>query len=215
VLSAVRRIAAPAVEAVMNRLTPIAHRIMVQHGLLPDFSREVVIETSAVKAAPAAAGPGVRDLRDRLWASIDNDTSRDLDQLSVAEPMDGGAVKILVAIADVDAVVKRRSAIDDHAQANTTSVYTAGGIFPMLPERLSTDLTSLGENQDRLAMVVEMVVAADGTVKQSDTLGPAPHTVPATLSASSLKSDADSSRRRQRLTGPRRWGQTTRGCLMA
>ena len=85
----------------------------------------------------------------------------------------------------------------------------------MLPERLSTDLTSLGENQDRLAMVVEMVVAADGTVKQSDTLGPAPHTVPATLSASSLKSDADSSRRRQRLTGPRRWGQTTRGCLMA
>ena len=106
--------------------------------------------------------------RDLLWASIDNDTSRDLDQLSVAEPMAGGAVKVLVAVADVDAVVKRRSAIDDHAQTNTTSVYTAAAIFPMLPERLSTDLTSLGEGVDRLAIVIEMVVEPDGTVKQSD-----------------------------------------------
>ena len=77
--------------------------------------------------------------------SIDNDDTRDLDQLSVAEPLAGGAVKLLVAVADVDATVAEGSAIDGHARANTTSVYTVAEIFPMLPERLSTDLTSLGE----------------------------------------------------------------------
>src|SRR3954463_16718321 len=87
--------------------------------------------------------PARRDLRARLWCSIDNDDSRDLDQLSVAEPLEGGLVKILVAIADVSALVPPGSAIDDHAAVNTTSVYTAARIFPMLPERLSTDLTSL------------------------------------------------------------------------
>ena len=90
--------------------------------------------------------------------SIDNDDTRDLDQLSVAEPLAGGAVKLLVAVADVDATVAEGSPIDDHARANTTSVYTVAEIFPMLPERLSTDLTSLGEAQDRLAIVVEMTV---------------------------------------------------------
>ncbi len=152
----------------MNQLKSIAHRIMIQRGLLPDFSPAVVAETSAIMEAPSARGPAIRDLRGLLWASIDNDTSRDLDQLSVAEPMNGGAVKVLVAVADVDAVVKRRSAIDGHAQTNTTSVYTAAAIFPMLPERLSTDLTSLGEDQERLAIVIEMVVDEGGTVKQSD-----------------------------------------------
>jgi VacB/RNase II family 3'-5' exoribonuclease len=151
----------------MNQLKSIARRIMLERGLLPDFSPAVVAETRAIAHAPGS-GPGVRDLRDLLWASIDNDTSRDLDQLSVSQPMAGGAVKILVAVADVDAVVKRRSAIDDHAQTNTTSVYTAAAIFPMLPERLSTDLTSLGENQERLAIVIEMVVDAGGIVTDSD-----------------------------------------------
>ena len=152
----------------MNTLQSIAHRIMLQRGLLPDFSAAVAAEARAILSAYATDGPSVRDLRQLLWASIDNDTSRDLDQLTVSAPMAGDAVKILVAVADVDALVKRHSAIDDHAQANTTSVYTAGGMFPMLPERLSTDLTSLGENQDRLAIVIEMVVAIDGTVKESD-----------------------------------------------
>jgi exoribonuclease-2 len=141
---------------------------MLQRGLLPEFSAAVVGETGRILGAPAASGADVRDLRALLWASIDNDTSRDLDQLSVGEPVEGGAVKVLVAVADVDAVVKRRSAIDEHARTNTTSVYTAAGIFPMLPERLSTDLTSLGEAQERLAIVIEMVVDADGTMKQSD-----------------------------------------------
>ena len=98
---------------------------------------------------------------------FDNDDSRDLDQLSVAAPAAAGAVKILVAVADVDATVVRGSALDTHAKTNTTSVYTAAETFPMLPERLSTDLTSLGEGEERLAMVVEMVVTPHGTVTDS------------------------------------------------
>ncbi len=144
-------------------LTRIARRAMIQRGLLPDFSPAVLAETEAIKAA-VAAGPSIRDLRGLLWASIDNDDSRDLDQLSVAEPMTDGAVRILVAVADVDASVKEGSAIDRHAWTNTTSVYTAAQTFPMLPEKLSTDLTSLGEGQERLAIVIEMVVSADGGV---------------------------------------------------
>jgi VacB/RNase II family 3'-5' exoribonuclease len=152
----------------MNELRSIARRIMIQRGFLPDFSAAVMLETNAISQAPAAKGSDLRDLRGLLWASIDNDTSRDLDQLSVAEPMADGGVKILVAVADVDATVRRRSAIDDHAQSNTTSVYTAAQVFPMLPERLSTDLTSLGEGEERLALVIEMSVGADGTVNQSE-----------------------------------------------
>ena len=152
----------------MNPLQSIARRIMLERGLVPDFSPAVLAETRSLTGAATAPSVGVRDLRKLPWASIDNDTSRDLDQLSVFEPMPGGAAKIFVAVADVDAIVKRHSAIDDHAQANTTSVYTAAATFPMLPERLSTDLTSLGENQDRLAVVIEMVVDPDGAVKESD-----------------------------------------------
>ena len=152
----------------MNQLRSIAHRAMVQRGLLPDFSAAVLAETDAIAEAPMSRGPSVRDLRGLLWASIDNDTSRDLDQLSVSAPAAGGDVKIYVAVADVDAAVRRRSAIDGHAEANTTSVYTAAEVFPMLPAKLSTDLTSLGEGQERMAIVTEMVVGADGTVKASD-----------------------------------------------
>ena len=110
----------------------------------------------------------MRDLTDLLWASIDNDDSRDLDQLTVAEAMPGEQVKIRVAVADVDALVKNGSAIDEHARHNTTSVYTAAEIFPMLPEKLSTDLTSLNLDEERLAVVVEMIVAADGSLMGSD-----------------------------------------------
>jgi len=149
-------------------LDSIARRAMVAHGLLPDFSPDVLAETTALVEPAVADGSEIRDLRSLLWASIDNDTSRDLDQLSVAEAMPSGALKIYVAIADVDATVKRRSAIDGHAQTNTTSVYTAAEIFPMLPAKLSTDLTSLGQDSDRLAIVVEMVVDANGVVGQSD-----------------------------------------------
>ena len=112
-------------------------------------------------------GDPIRDLRHLLWASIDNDDSRDLDQLTVVEGQEGGNVKILVAIADVDSVVKDGSAIDDHARNNTTSVYTAAEIFPMLPEKVSTDITSLNLNEDRLAIVVEMLIGTDGAIQES------------------------------------------------
>ena len=151
-----------------DQLMSIARRAMLERGLLPDFSAAVLAETAAI-GRPAEADASFRDLRTLLWVSIDNDDSRDLDQLSVAVPMAGGAVKILVAIADVDAIVKRGSAIDGHARANTTSVYTAAEIFSMLPEKLSTDLTSLGENQERLAFVIEMTISVDdGVVAGSD-----------------------------------------------
>ncbi|MFA4918481.1 MAG: RNB domain-containing ribonuclease [Thermodesulfovibrionales bacterium] len=149
-------------------LQKIAHRAMLQRGLLPDFSAEALVELARMQAPAAINGEQVHDLRGLLWASIDNDDSRDLDQLTVAEAMPGDKVKILVAVADVDALVNNGSAIDEHARHNTTSVYTAGRIFPMLPEKLSTDLTSLNFNEDRLAIVVEMVVGADGSLMDSD-----------------------------------------------
>ena len=139
---------------------------MLDHGLLPDFSPEAQAQATSLTGPPKAVG--VRDLRDADWVSIDNDDSRDLDQLSVAQSLGDGATRLLVAIADVDAAVNRGSPIDDHARHNTTSVYTSGHIFPMLPERLSTDLTSLVQGAERLAMVIEMVVAADGTISGSD-----------------------------------------------
>jgi exoribonuclease-2 len=140
---------------------------MLEHGLQPDFPAAVTAQTQSITKATLADGAHARDLRGLLWASIDNDDSLDLDQLSVAEPLAGGAVKILVAIADVDAIVRVGSPIDDHARNNTTSVYTAAQIFPMLPEKLSTDLTSLAADQDRASLVIEMTVAAGGVVTDS------------------------------------------------
>ena len=151
-------------------LKQIARKAMVEKGLEPDFSRDALAELAAVKGpAPVKAGdPGIRDLREKLWVSIDNDDSRDLDQLSVSEPLPDGGVRVLVAIADVDALVPKGGALDAHAARNTTSVYTAAEIFPMLPEKLSTDWTSLNENEDRLAMVVDMSFRADATLTASD-----------------------------------------------
>ncbi len=149
-------------------LQSIAHQAMLDRGLLPDFSAEALAELGRLQVPAATNGEPVRDLRNLLWASIDNDDSRDLDQLTVAEAVPGANIKIMVAIADVDSVVKNGSAIDEHAHHNTTSVYTAAEIFPMLPEKLSTDLTSLNFNEDRLAIVVEMVVRADGSLQDSN-----------------------------------------------
>jgi VacB/RNase II family 3'-5' exoribonuclease len=149
-------------------LRNIAQRAMLERGLLPDFSAEAVAELGKMQAPAATDGSPIRDLRDLLWASIDNDDSRDLDQLSVAEAMPGDKVKIFVAVADVGSLVKKGSAIDEHARHNTTSVYTAARIFPMLPEALSTDLTSLNFNEDRLSIVAEMLIGADGSLQDSD-----------------------------------------------
>jgi exoribonuclease-2 len=141
---------------------------MLERGLAPDFPPKALAELDAIHGPATRSDGSTRDLRDLLWCSIDNDDSRDLDQLSVAQALPGDAAKILVAIADVDAVVKKQSAIDGHAQQNTTSVYTAAEIFPMLPEKLSTDLTSLNLHEDRLAVVVELIVAADASIQGSD-----------------------------------------------
>ncbi|HSQ03180.1 MAG TPA: ribonuclease catalytic domain-containing protein, partial [Burkholderiales bacterium] len=151
-----------------NRLVNIARRAMLQRGLLPDFPAAVRSETDAIARRPADGDAALRDLRTLCWISIDNDDSRDLDQLSVAAPINGDLVKIMVAVADVDALVKERSAIDEHARINTTSVYTAARVFPMLPEKLSTDLTSLGPGEERPAIVIEMTVRADGSMVNSD-----------------------------------------------
>ena len=148
-------------------LKSIARRAMIERGLLPDFSPAAMAEVARIQTVAADQHSNLRDLTGLLWASIDNDDSRDLDQLTVAEPCSDRSVKLLVAIADVDGLVTKDSALDAHAKHNTTSVYTAGEIFPMLPEKLSTDLTSLNEEQDRLAIVTEMVVAEDGTVISS------------------------------------------------
>jgi VacB/RNase II family 3'-5' exoribonuclease len=155
-------------------LHAIAERAMVERGLLPAFLAPALAELHevegrgrAAQAAPHGSG-AIRDLTALPWSSIDNDTSRDLDQLTVAEALPGGATKVLVAVADVDALVGQGSALDAQARRNTTSVYTAAAIFPMLPESLSTDLTSLNPDQDRLAVVVEMQVDATGTVQHSD-----------------------------------------------
>lgn len=151
-------------------LHEIAQRAMLERGFQPDFSDAAWDEAeSAQPAHPQRAAPAgeVRDLRALLWSSIDNDDSRDLDQLAVAEALADGTTKILVAIADVDALTQKGSAIDDHARHNTTSVYTAAEVFSMLPERLSTDLTSLNASADRLAIVVEMIIDDSGALRGS------------------------------------------------
>lgn len=154
-------------------LQRIAHRAMLERGLLPDFSTAAMAEVERLHIPTSTMGKsGVgplafRDLRNLLWVSIDNDDSRDLDQLTVAESMPAEKVKVFVAIADVDSSIKKGSAIDDHARNNTTSVYTAAVIFPMLPEKVSTDITSLNFLEDRLSIVIEMLVGIDGTVEDS------------------------------------------------
>ena len=149
-------------------LQRIARRAMIERGLVPDFSSRALAELDEIRGPARDRDVTRRDLRHLLWCSIDNDDSRDLDQLTTAESMPGGAVKILVAIADVDGLVTKDSAIDEHAHQNTTSVYTAARIFPMLPEKLSTDLTSLNYGSDRHALVVELILATDGALVGSD-----------------------------------------------
>lgn len=141
---------------------------MLERNMLPDFSSQALAELETIRGpASNMAGPA-RDLRHLLWCSIDNDDSRDLDQLTFAEALPGDGVKVLVAVADVDALVKKDTAIDQHARQNTTSIYTEAKTFPMLPEKLSTDLTSLNYASDRHAVVVEMLVNKEGSIQKSD-----------------------------------------------
>ncbi|MDR0275468.1 MAG: RNB domain-containing ribonuclease [Burkholderiaceae bacterium] len=148
-------------------LAELAVAAMQERGLQPEFSPAALRQLEAMQPPGQDSGPGVADLTGLPWCSIDNDDSRDLDQLTASQALPGGAVRILVAIADVDALIAKDSPIDRHAQINTTSVYTSARIFPMLPEKLSTDLTSLNPNQTRLALVTEMVFQPDGQLTHS------------------------------------------------
>jgi exoribonuclease-2 len=148
-------------------LLRVARQAMIEHGLEPDFPPAALAEAGALAEGASARDDAERDLRALPWCSIDNDDSRDLDQLTVADASVDGCTTIRVAVADVSATVGRGSALDRHARTNTTSVYTPPRIFPMLPDRLSTDLTSLNPDLDRHAVVVEIVVGGDGVCGES------------------------------------------------
>jgi exoribonuclease II len=145
-------------------LVRIAISAMTERGLQPEFSESVKHQLAKISGAVLEVDADIKDLTGLLWCSIDNDDSLDLDQLTVGEELGNGRVKMLVAIADVDALVKKSTPIDDHARTNTTSVYTSARVFPMLPDRLCTDLTSLNPHEDRLVLVTEMVFNADATL---------------------------------------------------
>jgi exoribonuclease R len=150
-------------------LQAVARQAMLDNGFEPEFSPQVQQQLGELKAYPPQVAPSanIRDLRNLLWSSIDNDTSRDLDQAEVAERLPNGETKVLVGIADVDTFVLKSSAIDEHAAKETTTVYTGVRNFPMLPEQLSTDTSSLLETEDKLSIVIEFVVGTDGSVHSS------------------------------------------------
>src|SRR5580698_3703911 len=140
-------------------LVAASRREMIDHGFAPDIPSEAQRQADGIHVQPDAS---LRDLTGLLWSSIDNDDSRDLDQIEWAERA-GGKIRVLVAIADVDSAVAKGTPVDRYAAQETTSVYAGVHTFPMLPERLSTDLTSLSESGERAAVVVEFAVAADGS----------------------------------------------------
>jgi exoribonuclease-2 len=151
-------------------LLAMAEQLMRENGFAPEFPPQVSQQLAELKATPPQAAPGAdtRDLRSLLWSSIDNDTSRDLDQIEVAERLPDGSVKVMVGIADVDAFVPKDSPIDQHAAAQTATIYAGVRNYSMLPEELSTGLTSLLENEDRLSTVIEFVAGADGSVSSGN-----------------------------------------------
>ena len=142
-------------------------RILLAADFQPDLTADARAQADAL-TGPAPMPAGVRDMRDKPWSSIDNTESRDLDQIEMAEALDDGSIRVTVAIADVDALVPKGSPLDQHAYANCTSVYTGVAVFPMLPEVLSTNYTSLNEQEDRLALAIETVVDAQGNVTSFD-----------------------------------------------
>jgi exoribonuclease-2 len=151
----------------MPSLDRIAREVLVANGFQPDAGEAVVREIAGLHY-PITKGADIRDLRALKWSSIDNTSSRDLDQIEVAEELKDGAIVLRIGIADVDVLVPKGSAIDAHAEANATSVYTGVTVYPMLPEQLSTDLTSLNEDATRLVLVIEVELAGDGTVRRHD-----------------------------------------------
>lgn len=148
-------------------LEAAARQSMIDHGFEPDYPPQVQQELAALKAHPPQPPASIQDLRQLLWSSIDNDTSRDLDQIEYAEALPNGSVRILIGIADVDAYVPKGSAIDQHAALETVTIYTGVKNFSMLPDELSTGLTSLLEGQDRVCMVTEFTLEANSCTTES------------------------------------------------
>lgn len=144
-----------------------ARKVMIENGFEPDFSPAAIEQARQVDETIEEAKGSIRDLRDLRWSSIDNASSRDLDQVEWAEELENGDIRVLVGIADVDSKIEKDTPIDRRARQNTVTVYTQSAIFPMLPERLSTDITSLNENEDRIAVVAEMIVKPNGDVPES------------------------------------------------
>ncbi|HZB87089.1 MAG TPA: RNB domain-containing ribonuclease [Terracidiphilus sp.] len=144
-------------------LVTAARAAMIEQGFQPDFPAGTDAQLAAIAAHPELpAAPGAQDLRSLVWSSIDNDTSKDLDQIEWAEQLPDGRIRVLVGVADVDARVAIGTVIDSHARSETTSVYTGVKVFPMMPAQLSEGITSLNENEDRVAIVVEYAVDATG-----------------------------------------------------
>jgi len=154
-------------KAVHFDLVAAAHASMTEHGFEPDFPAGTQAEMAAIKAQPEVhAVDGLADLRGLLWSSIDNDTSKDLDQIEWAEQLADGRIRVLIGVADVDVRVREGTVLDAHARSETTSVYTGVKVFPMLPVELSEGITSLNENEDRAAIVIEYVVDPSGSVSE-------------------------------------------------
>jgi len=153
------------VPSIHFNLVAAAHASMLEHGFQPDFPAAAASELADLVSHPELpATVGIEDLRSLLWSSIDNDTSRDLDQIEWAERLGDGRMRVLIGVADVDARVAKGTVLDGHARSETTSVYTGVKVFPMLPTELSEGITSLNENEDRVALVIEYTVDGAGTV---------------------------------------------------
>lgn len=151
-----------------GHLTERAHQAMIENGFEPEFGVGVSEQLKEIENnAGSLMDPKVKDLRQLLWSSIDNARSRDLDQIEWAEQLPNSDIRVLVGIADVDSIVKKDTPIDRHAAKNTVTVYTESKIFPMMPEELSTGLTSLNEGEDRQAIICDMIVKENGDVPES------------------------------------------------
>ena len=152
----------------------IARQAMTLYGFLPHFPTDVIREIASFKnldeprLSLLRKKESIRDLRSLLWSSIDNEESRDLDQLEYCERLPNREIRVMIAIADVDEYSAKNSPTDRYARHNGTSVYTGVEIFPMFPDRLSWDLSSLIPNEDRLSIVIDFSVRPDGSVRFND-----------------------------------------------
>ena len=141
-------------------LIAAAHAAMIEHGFQPDYPKGTDTQLAEIAAQSVLPKNGeLKDLRNLLWSSIDNDNSKDLDQVEWAERLADGRIRVLVGVADVDSRVSRGTVIDSHAQSETTSVYAGVKVFPMLPAELSEGITSLNENEDRAAMACHLTIS--------------------------------------------------------